>query len=156
MVVMTLFRKALSFGRVRDRTCESETIELRRFLAEHFNREELELFCADYFRDVYLDYEGSNMSKSHWAQRLVEYCQRRGTMPNLRAALQKERTEPFARRFTLVPTMHRSLRERDTRQIFISHAHEDRHIAQRLASDLQKQGYSVWVAPNSIQPGESW
>jgi len=157
---MTLFRKALSFRpriRERDREIESETAELRRFLIEHFSREELELFCADYFRDIYLDFEGSSMPKTHWAQRLVEYCHRRNALPNLRAALQKERTEPFARRFALAPAPADARpRVRNARQVFISHAHEDRQIAHRLAAELQKQGYAIWIAPNSIHSGESW
>ena len=46
--------------------------------------------------------------------------------------------------------------ERNPRQIFISHAHEDADFAQRLASDLQERGWPVWIAPNNIRPGEKW
>ncbi|MCP5095817.1 MAG: TIR domain-containing protein [Chloroflexi bacterium] len=32
------------------------------------------------------------------------------------------------------------------RQIFISHAHQDAELAQRLATDLKKQGFDIWIA----------
>jgi uncharacterized protein YegP (UPF0339 family) len=42
------------------------------------------------------------------------------------------------------------------KQIFISHDAEDAQFARRLADDLQRRGVSVWIAPESIQPGEDW
>jgi len=147
-----LLKSALSARR----TQRTEIAELRNFIVEHFSRDELEVFCADYFRDVYLDYEGSNLSRSQWAHRLVEYCVRRNKLTNLRAALQKERAEPFAKRFALTPIADQTRRVRDPQQIFISYAHEDAPIARRLAADLRRHDYPVWIAPESIQPGESW
>ena len=41
-------------------------------------------------------------------------------------------------------------------QIFISYDSEDAKFAQRLAIDLKNQGARVWIAPDSILPGESW
>lgn len=130
--------------------------ELRQFLVEYFSREEMEVFCADYFRDVYFDFEGSSMSKTQWAHKLVDYCRRRSLMPQLRAAMQKERRESFTQRFALIPDAGAPRISRDKRRIFISHAHEDRQVAQRLAGDLRKHGHNVWIAPDSIEPGESW
>jgi acyl carrier protein len=43
-----------------------------------------------------------------------------------------------------------------TRQVFISHDTEDASFAHRLARDLQGAGVQVWIAPDSILPGESW
>jgi acyl carrier protein len=43
-----------------------------------------------------------------------------------------------------------------TRQVFISHDTEDASFAHRLARDLQGAGAQVWIAPDSILPGESW
>jgi acyl carrier protein len=43
-----------------------------------------------------------------------------------------------------------------TRQVFISHDTEDASFAHRLACDLQGAGVQVWIAPDSIRPGESW
>lgn len=42
------------------------------------------------------------------------------------------------------------------KQVFISHATKDAEFAHRLADDLQRRGVQVWIAPDSIQPGESW
>jgi len=41
-------------------------------------------------------------------------------------------------------------------QVFISYAIEDADFAQRLADDLKRLGARVWIAPESILPGESW
>ena len=41
-------------------------------------------------------------------------------------------------------------------QVFISHDSEDASFAHRLASDLQQLGIRIWIAPESIQPGEGW
>jgi sulfatase modifying factor 1 len=43
-----------------------------------------------------------------------------------------------------------------TEQVFISYATEDTQFAHRLADDLQRLGIQVWIAPDSIKPGESW
>jgi len=42
------------------------------------------------------------------------------------------------------------------KQVFISHAKEDAQFAHRLADDLRRMGVQVWIAPESIRPGESW
>jgi len=42
------------------------------------------------------------------------------------------------------------------KQVFISHAKEDAQFAHRLADDLRRLGVQVWIAPESIHPGESW
>ena len=43
-----------------------------------------------------------------------------------------------------------------TEQVFISHATKDAQFAHRLADDLQRLGVQVWIAPESIRPGEGW
>ena len=41
--------------------------------------------------------------------------------------------------------------------VFISHAaKEDAQFAHRLAADLRRLGVQVWIAPESIRPGEGW
>jgi formylglycine-generating enzyme required for sulfatase activity len=47
-------------------------------------------------------------------------------------------------------------RQRNPRQIFISHATPDAEIAHRLAADLRADGWNIWIAPDSILPGEKW
>ena len=46
--------------------------------------------------------------------------------------------------------------KRNPRQIFLSHARQDADFAHKLAADLRFHGWQVWIAPDSIQPGESW
>jgi hypothetical protein len=46
--------------------------------------------------------------------------------------------------------------ERNPRQIFLSHARQDAEFAHQLAADLRHQGWEIWIAPDSIRPGESW
>lgn len=41
-------------------------------------------------------------------------------------------------------------------QIFLSHARQDADFAHRLADDLKRNGWQVWIAPDSIRPGERW
>ena len=53
------------------------TADIRKFLTELFNDEELTSLCYDYFRDVYLDF-ALGMSKGQKIQRLIEYCGHRG------------------------------------------------------------------------------
>ena len=43
-----------------------------------------------------------------------------------------------------------------TKQVFISYDSEDTQFAHRLADDLQRLGVQVWIAPESIRPGEGW
>jgi len=44
----------------------------------------------------------------------------------------------------------------ETKQVFISHDSEDAGFAHRLANDLRRRGVRVWIAPESIHPGEDW
>jgi len=41
-------------------------------------------------------------------------------------------------------------------KVFLSHATEDADLAHRLACDLEGAGFEVWIAPESIRPGEAW
>jgi NAD-dependent dihydropyrimidine dehydrogenase PreA subunit len=41
-------------------------------------------------------------------------------------------------------------------QVFISHDSVDGEFAHHLAADLQRLGVRVWIAPESICPGEGW
>jgi hypothetical protein len=40
--------------------------------------------------------------------------------------------------------------------VFISHATQDTQFAHHLADDLRRLGVRVWIAPESIRPGEGW
>ena len=135
---------------------QPQRAQLRDFVVEHFSREDLVIFCADYFRDFYLDYEGSHLSKSALTANLIEHCEHRAMLDALRANLQRARERPYLDRFERVPLAEIKTQPRNPKQVFISHAHEDVDFAQRLAGDLREAGLSVWMTPGSIQPGEQW
>lgn len=72
--------------------------DLRRFLTERFNDEELTALCFDHFHEVYRNFgEGTTVSAKALA--LVDYCQRRDRLPELLAVLEQERPESFRRAF---------------------------------------------------------
>ena len=132
------------------------TASIRQFLTESFSDEELATLCFDYFRDVYDDF-ASGMTKGQKIQLLIERCERRGILPNLLAAIQRARPEQYKEQFPQIEIQPESPRlGRDLRQVFISHAHQDANFAHRLAKDLQGRGWQVWIAPDSIRPGEKW
>lgn len=41
-------------------------------------------------------------------------------------------------------------------QVFISHATEDAAVARRVADVLRDAGIGIWIAPDSIRPGEAY
>ena len=84
---------------VRNR--QPSTADIRQFLAESFNDEELSTLCFDYFRDVYDDF-ASGMTKGQKIQLLIERCDRRGVLPNLLAAIQRARPDQYKERFPQV------------------------------------------------------
>jgi hypothetical protein len=140
----------------------TDTSKIREFLRKHFDDEELEALCFDYFAVVHEDFS-RGMTKGEKIQLLLDYCRRQQQMPSLMAALERERATLYQQEFASVPVtptapptnFQRNLR-RNPRQIFISHATADAELAHRLAADLQAEGWAVWLAPDSILPGEKW
>lgn len=138
-----------------------DTAKLRQFIQKHFSAEELRTLLLDYFRPVWEDLTAT-MPKQQQVQMLLEYCIRQGKFPDLLAAIQRER--PFFQTDDYVqgekaPAAAPPIpapSTRNPRQIFISHAHQDAEVAQRLAHDLEAHGYDIWIAPDSIRPGEKW
>ena len=132
------------------------TADIRKFLTELFNDEELTTLCYDYFRDVYLDF-ALGMSKGQKIQRLIEYCGHREAIPNLLAAMAAERATLYAARFgapvEAVSAAEQPLSGRDPHQVFISHAHEDTEFAHRLAADLRAAGWRVWIVAGEHPAG---
>ncbi len=79
---------------------------IRQFLVAHFNDEELDQLCFDYFYDVQQHF-GTGMSANRKAMLLIEHCHHRDLLPSLLVALRKERPEPYQRVFgrQLSPTI---------------------------------------------------
>lgn len=127
---------------------------IRQALLKSFSDQGLTTLCFDYFRDVY-DVFSTGTTKEQKIQILIEHCVRRELIPNLLAAIQRSQAEQHPARFPAArpePAKY----ERDPRQIFISHAHQDAAFAHCLAEDLRKKGWRAWIAPESIHPGEKW
>ena len=132
--------------------------DIREYLTTAYSDEEITILCSDYFRNVYNNF-ATGMAKTQKIQILLDHCQRRGLIPNLLAALEKDRPEQYQRQFELVAVEKGPAlvpRERDPQQVFIGHAHEDAAFAQRLADDLRSHGWRIWITPDSILPGEKW
>lgn len=138
-----------------------DTVLLRKFLIEKFDDGELMELCFDYFPAVYDDFT-DEMRKRKKVQLILDYCRRHTRFSDLMAALSRERPRLFQLRFassaqrgtpTSIPP---AFDEHNPWQVFISHAHLDSEIAQRLAADLRTNEWDVWIAPDSILAGEKW
>ncbi len=142
-------------------TMSYNTAKLRKFVQEFFSSEELRTLLFDYFRPVH-DNLTDGMTKNRYILLLLEFCRKHNKMQDLLAAIQRDR--PFFQpddyvQGKIAPTaapQPPAPITRNPRQIFISHAHQDAEVAQRLAYDLKAHGYDIWIAPDSIQPGEKW
>jgi hypothetical protein len=135
---------------------DTTAVQIRNFLLTYFGDEGLTILCFDYFPDVYRDFS-QGMSKSHKVQLLLDYCRDHNRWDDLAAALQRERPEAYQTELSAVPvTPAPSTIAHNPGQIFISYAHQDEKFARRLAQDLGRRGRKVWIAPDSIRPGEKW
>ncbi|MCP4421092.1 MAG: toll/interleukin-1 receptor domain-containing protein, partial [Chloroflexi bacterium] len=136
-------------------------VRARKFLQLFFNDEELTTFCFDYFPQVYNDFT-QGMAKNQKVLMLVSYSQRLERFDELLAALERERPKGYRDHFAEKPRLIApepqapKVVERNPRQIFISHASQDAEFAQRLAADLQANGWQTWMASDDIRPGEKW
>lgn len=129
----------------------------RQFITQFFSDDELEDLCFDYFPDVRRDFT-QGMTKSQKVRLLVDHAERHGRLDHLAAALAQLRPAAYAEQFGEMPagSPNPVITERDPRQLFICHAYEDGEIAHRLAEDLRDEGWRIWIAPDSIRPGERW
>lgn len=138
-----------------------DTAKLRQFINDHFGPQDLNDLLFDYFRSVHEDLT-PGMTKQQQISLLLEFCHRHNQMQNLLVAVGKMR--PFFQPNDYVPGQKTPTAApqpptpitRNPQQIFISHAHQDAEVAQRLAHDLAAHGYAIWIAPDSIRPGEKW
>jgi formylglycine-generating enzyme required for sulfatase activity len=137
---------------------DSTRARIRQFVMEFFNDEELNTLSFDYFPFVYNEFT-TGMPKSQKVRLLIEGCERRRKIPDLLAALKRERPNSYDDYFAVESIQSQPESkpiQRNQRQIFISYAHQDTEFAQRLANDLRTHDWEIWIAPDSIQPGEKW
>ncbi len=125
------------------------------FLSRHYTLDGLKTLCFNLF----VDYDNlSGDAKNAKGRELILHLERAGRLGDLEAALGRQQPRAYEREFLRPPPVPAiSTRpNRDPRQVFISHAHEDDSFAHRLAADLRGHGWNVWIAPDSIAPGETW
>lgn len=72
--------------------------DLRPYLTDAYNDEELVTLCFEYFRDVYGNFT-AGMTKTQKILLLLDHCQRRELLPNLAGALERDRPEQYHRHF---------------------------------------------------------
>ncbi len=128
---------------------------LHQFLARHYSTDGLKTLCFNLF----IDYDNlGGDAKNARARELILQMERAGRLDELQAALAHDLPRAFRRDFPHASSVPRvpPRRNRDPHQVFISHAHEDSAFARRLAADLRAEGWSVWLAPQSIEAGETW
>lgn len=131
--------------------------ELRQFITQYFSDLELDELCFDYYPDL-LNQFTTGMTKSQKVIALIGYCDRRGLTNHLLTTLAKLRAAAYQDQFGLVPKQQASAQTagRNPNQIFLSHANQDAEFARGLAEDLRRNGFQIWMAPESIEPGEKW
>ena len=125
------------------------------FLARHYTLDGLRTLCFNLF----VDFDNlSGDTKNAKGRELILHLERAGRLADLEAALGRQQPRAFEREFRRAPPVPPipARPNRDPRQVFIGHAHEDDGIAHRLAADLRNHGWRVWIAPDSIAPGETW
>lgn len=123
--------------------------DLHEFLARRYNLEGLKTLCL--YLELDPDSVGGN-TKEAFARELILLMGRLGRAAEM-TALQAQAESALAR--TRQVTGQASI-TRDPRRVFISHAHQDSALAHKLAADLERAGHPVWIAPESIRPGEQW
>lgn len=132
-------------------------VQLRQLINLHFSLEEVRELC---FRVGvrYDDLEGEGlankvrelvlyMDRAKQVDELIHYClyaRPKVAWPAL------ESPNPSLPAPSVTPPV------RQPRQIFISHASSEKEFAHKLAADLRAKGWAVWIAPESIRPGEKW
>lgn len=135
--------------------------QLHRFLLAHYNLDELKTLCVDLAVE-YDDLGGEGRAGK--ARELALYMERHGRLIDLQAVLSQQHEAAYREAFGETATRpavtaalpHRQRRrfERNSRQIFVSHATADAEFAHRLANDLRREGYAIWIAPESIPDGQ--
>ena len=78
---------------------EDARVELRKFMAETFSDEEIDVFCFDYFPEVYDNFASSH-TKVQKILVLLTYCTNRDQLVILAEMLRKERTNQFSQKFS--------------------------------------------------------
>jgi pSer/pThr/pTyr-binding forkhead associated (FHA) protein len=130
---------------------------LRQFMVDAFNDDELADLIFDYFPNV-RPLLSDEMPLSQQVRTLIDFADRHEQLEHLVVVLEKLRPDAYCDFFqtdlALPPEPEPA--KRDPNKIFISYANSDADFATRLAADLRQRDFPVWMAPDSILPGEKW
>lgn len=133
-------------------------VQIRELIHRYFNLEEFRTLCAD----LGIDYDDlGGEGREARMRELVALCDRTGRVEHLLALCSQRRPHAHWPESKIPPNQPVAFSPltppvQNPRQIFVSHAHQDRAFAHRLADDLRRQGWDIWIAPESIRPGERW
>ena len=131
--------------------------QLRQFMIESFSDDELADLIFDYFPNVRASL-GEGMTLGQKVRTLIDFADRHDRLDHLVIVVEKLRPEAYCNFFQtdidLPPEPETAAR--DPNKIFISYANPDADFAARLAADLRQRGFDIWMAPDSILPGEKW
>ena len=132
--------------------------QIRELIHRYFNLEEFRTLCAD-LGIGYDDLGGEGLQAR--IRELAALCDRTGRVEHLLALCVHHRPHAHWPESKVAPNQPVAFSPltppiQNPRQIFVSHAHQDAEFAHRLADDLRRQGWDIWMAPQSIRPGERW
>jgi len=130
---------------------------LRQFMVESFNSDELADLVFDYFPNA-RPLLGDGMTLSQKVRVLIDFADRHGRTDHLIAVLEKLRHDAYCDFFDtdIEPQPEPVVAKRNPNQVFISYANSDADFANQLAADLREKEIPIWMAPDSILPGEKW
>ena len=130
---------------------------LRQFMVESFSEDELADLVFDYFPNA-RSALGGNMTLGQKVRALIDFVDRHDRLEHLIVVLEKQRGDAYCNFFQTeleLPPEPKTA-TRDPNKVFVSYANTDYEFASRLAVDLRQRGFDVWMAPDSIMPGEKW
>ena len=108
---------------------------------------------------MFVNYDDlSGRARKDKIRELIEHVEHTGRINDLHEQAARQHMSAYRAAFQITfPTpVAPAIAERNPRQVFISHAHQDSDKAHQLADDLERAGHPVWIAPESIRSGEDW
>lgn len=125
----------------------SSHAELIDFLVKKYSLDGLKTLCTY----LGVDYDRLDWStRDSLARELILYLERNDRLEELQRIKLNEGKRPTKKPRRKPNWNH------DPDQVFISYAQRNTKLAHKLANDLRNRGYEVWIAPESISPGEDW
>ena len=131
--------------------------DLRQFILQFFSDEELETLCFDYFREAQQNFS-DGMTRNRKVILLIGYCDTRGRLDDLYAALERERPTAWREEFGAPPAPktrffpENRVSLTDPRPGFFLHAPPHPHLSPPPAFALTRRGARGGGAPRRHTP----